>query len=117
MSGALDRTERWRRAGTDRDTPDLTADTRQADQRRRNVPKDRAHLAVQRGLTRGAITRQPCEVCGHPGTDAHHDDDADPLRVRWLCRQHHTRLHKGGEDLFAERSEKVGGAKRTLSRR
>ncbi|WBU62103.1 hypothetical protein [Paracoccus albus] len=81
--------------------PSLKTDTRQADWRRRNVPKYTAHLAVQRGLKRGEITRQPCEVCGHPKTDAHHDDYDAPLQVRWLCRQHHTRLHNGGEDLFA----------------
>lgn len=80
--------------------PKLTTDTRQADWRRRNAAKYRAHLAVQRGLTSGEITRQPCEVCGHQKTDAHHGDYAAPLEVRWLCRQHHTRLHNGSEDLF-----------------
>lgn len=45
--------------------PKLTTDTRQASWRRRNAAKYRAHLAVQRGLCSGEITRQPCEVCGH----------------------------------------------------
>lgn len=85
--------------------PKLTTDTRQADWRRRNAAKYSAHLAVQRGLTSGEITRQPCEVCGNPKTDAHHEDYAAPLQVRWLCRQHHTRLHSGGEDLFRSLSE------------
>lgn len=26
--------------------------------------------------------------------------DSGAYKVRWLCGQHHTRLHKGGEDLF-----------------
>lgn len=79
----------------------LKTDTRQADWRRKNAAKYHAHLAVQRGLKSGALTRQACEVCGHPKTDAHHDDYSAPLQVRWLCRQHHTRLHNGGEDLLA----------------
>lgn len=79
----------------------LTTDTRQAHWRKQNSAKYRAHLAVQRGLNSGELVRQACEVCGHPRTDAHHDDYDAPLQVRWLCRQHHTRLHKGGEDLFA----------------
>lgn len=81
--------------------PKLTTDTRQAHWRQQNAEKYRAHLAVQRGLTSGELVRQSCEVCGHPRTDAHHDDYSAPLQVRWLCRQHHTRLHNGGEDLFA----------------
>lgn len=60
---------------------------------------------MQRGLNSGEITRQPCEVSGNPKTDARRDDYAAPLQVRWLCRQHHTRLHSGGEDLFGE----IGG--------
>jgi hypothetical protein len=26
------------------------------------------------------------------------------LRVRWLCRRHHTRLHHYGEDMFPIRN-------------
>lgn len=81
--------------------PKLTTHTRQAHWRQRNAEKYRAHLAVQRGLNNGGLVRQACEVCGDPRTDAHHDDYSAPLEVRWLCRQHHIRLHHGGEDLFA----------------
>jgi len=41
-----------------------------------------------------------CEVCGVEAVDAHHDQYDEPLRVRWLCRRHHTRLHHYGEDMF-----------------
>lgn len=81
----------------------LKTDTRQANWRRQNAEKYRAHLTVQRALKSGGLTKQGCEVCGSLQTDAHHDDYGDPLKVRWLCRQHHTRLHNGGEDLFAGR--------------
>ncbi|KAB2716983.1 MULTISPECIES: hypothetical protein [Brucella/Ochrobactrum group] len=79
----------------------LKTDTRQANWRRSNPQKYLAHVAVQRALATGALIKQPCEVCGSRIVDAHHDDYSEPLAVRWLCRQHHTRLHNGGEDLFA----------------
>lgn len=39
------------------------------------------------------LKRQPCEVCGKLPTDAHHEIYSDYLKVRWLCRSHHLRLH------------------------
>ena len=78
----------------------LKSDTRQANWRRANAEKYRAHLAVQRALTAGALVKGACEVCGETVVDAHHDDYDRPLAVRWLCRRHHTRLHACGEDMF-----------------
>lgn len=43
----------------------------------------------------GKLVRQPCEKCGEPKTDAHHDDYSKPLEVRWLCRAHHAEHHRG----------------------
>jgi hypothetical protein len=48
---------------------------------------------VNKALRTGALVRQPCEVCGNPKTDGHHDDYAKPLAVRWLCRSHHRQHH------------------------
>lgn len=79
----------------------LKTNTRQANWRRANAEKYKAHLAVQRALASGDLVKQPCEVCGADQVDAHHDDYSAPLAVRWLCRQHHTRLHSGGEDMFS----------------
>ena len=78
----------------------LKSQTRQANWRRANLPKYRAHLAVRRALVSGALEKQHCEVCGHTTVDAHHDRYDEPLNVRWLCRRHHVRLHQGGEDMF-----------------
>ena len=80
----------------------LKTDTRQANWRRSNPDKYEGHIAVQRALVAGKLIKQPCEVCGSRKVDAHHDDYAEPLNVRWLCRQHHVRLHFGWEDLFSE---------------
>lgn len=82
----------------------LKTDTRQANWRRANPRKYDAHLAVQRAVKAGDLERQPCEVCGVESVDAHHDHYDEPLRVRWLCRRHHIRLHHYGEDMFPIRN-------------
>lgn len=53
---------------------------------------NRVRAALAQAVKAGWITRDPCEVCGAAKADAHHDDYAKPLEVRWLCRKHH-RLH------------------------
>jgi len=43
-------------------------------------------------------------VCGAEKSDAHHDDYAAPLAVRWLCRTHHFQHHAkfgGGKNAVA----------------
>jgi len=68
--------------------------------RERNPLAYWAHSATRSAIRRGLITPQPCEICGKPA-EAHHPDHANPLRVQWLCRLHHKRLHaqlrKGGK--------------------
>lgn len=56
--------------------------------------KQAARTAITREIVAGRIVRQPCEVCGEPRSDAHHDDYDKPLDVRWLCRPHHMELHR-----------------------
>lgn len=85
----------------------LKTDTRQANWRRQNPEKYLAHVAVQRALSSRALVKGCCEICGDPTVDAHHADYSKPLAIRWLCRQHHVRLHATGYegDLFSERKE------------
>jgi hypothetical protein len=52
-----------------------------------------ARKATHSAINRGILVRQPCEVCGNERSDAHHEDYHQPLRVRWLCRQHHMGTH------------------------
>lgn len=61
--------------------------------------KTRAHNAVQSAIESGDLVRPPlCGECGRPPSwlnviEAHHDDYAKPLAVRWLCKSCHQLLH------------------------
>jgi len=52
-----------------------------------------ARRILMQAKCRGKVIPQPCEVCGEAKTQAHHDDYAKPLEVRWLCVTHHTAVH------------------------
>ena len=43
---------------------------------------------------RGELQRQPCQVCGSPKSEGHHDDYTQPLAIIWLCRIHHCARHR-----------------------
>jgi hypothetical protein len=72
---------------------DFTGNERSAAFQRRNKDVKAAHDAVYRALKSGKLTRGPCEQCGDPDTQAHHDDYSMPLSVRWLCLTHHYHHH------------------------
>lgn len=55
--------------------------------------KERARNAVNNAVRDGRLIRRPCEVCGNPKSEGHHDDYSKPLEVRWLCRVHHEAFH------------------------
>lgn len=61
--------------------------------RKRNKTKARAHSAVARAIAAGKIAKKNCDVCGENRTQAHHDDYAKPLEIRWLCSCCHSRHH------------------------
>lgn len=50
----------------------------------------RAYANVYR--RRGKLIPAPCEKCGVPEVQMHHDDYSQPLAVRWLCFRHHREL-------------------------
>lgn len=49
---------------------------------------------VKMRIRRGTMKRLPCEVCGNPKSQAHHDDYSKVYDVRFLCRKHHNEYHK-----------------------
>lgn len=66
--------------------------------RERNPEKRAAHVILGNALRSGRIKKAPCEICGKKKAEAHHDDYAFPLKVRWLCRKHHAELHRRYKD-------------------
>lgn len=66
----------------------------------------RANILVGCALAKGELVRQSCEVCGSRHyVEAHHDDYARPLDVRWLCKSHHRKHHHQfgpGKNAFCE---------------
>lgn len=62
--------------------------------RERNPDKAKARYAVGNAVRDGLLKRLPCEVCGNPKSQGHHDDYSKPLDVRWLCFTHHREYHK-----------------------
>lgn len=59
----------------------------------RNPEKRAAHIITWNAIRDGVLIRQPCEECGEPRAEAHHDDYSKPLDVRWLCGRHHRQHH------------------------
>lgn len=70
-----------------------------------NKEKRACHVIAGNAIRDGRLIREPCEVCGDIKTDAHHDDYAKPLDVRWLCRAHHAQHHK--EEREKQRSRRT----------
>ena len=60
----------------------------------RHKDKRTAHVAVGNAVRDGRLLKQPCESCGSPYVQAHHDDYSKPLDVRWLCVPCHNAHHK-----------------------
>lgn len=77
--------------------PDIRARRALSAKARREDPVERvkiaARVAVRRALGRGDLIPTACSVCGSLTVEAHHDDYAKPLDVRWLCREHHREHH------------------------
>lgn len=59
----------------------------------RDPARRAARTAVGNALRDGRLLRQPCEACGAVRAEAHHDDYARPLDVRWLCFRCHRAHH------------------------
>jgi hypothetical protein len=77
------RTSQWKRENRER------ANAGTAAYKRRHKERVNARNAVAVAVMRADLTRQPCEVCGEPETEAHHEDYARRLDVQWLCHEHH----------------------------
>jgi len=48
---------------------------------------------IGNALRDGKVVKRPCEVCGDPKSQGHHEDYSKPLDVVWLCTVHHGARH------------------------
>lgn len=100
-----ERARRWRRENPERakenvqrwldEHPEQAAEISRRRARRareRNPEKHVARKAVSHAMAAGKLERGPCEICGCDEVEAHHEDYAKPLEIRWLCRDHHREL-------------------------
>jgi hypothetical protein len=55
-------------------------------------------------LKRGKLTKQPCQVCGNPDSQMHHEDYDKPLDVTWLCLKHHLEKHDCQHDALPKQA-------------
>jgi len=63
--------------------------------RREKYPeKYKAKAAINSALESGKIEKKPCEMCGDTKSFGHHPDYNKPLEVQWLCRKHHSFVHR-----------------------
>lgn len=56
----------------------------------------RARSALTRAIASGAVTREPCFLCGKTEVEGHHHNGYGPeheLDVVWLCSPHHKEAH------------------------
>ncbi len=59
-----------------------------------HTEKTRARNSLKNAVRLGKIKKQPCEICGETKVDAHHEDYSKQFAVKWLCRKHHSELHR-----------------------
>lgn len=54
-----------------------------------------ARKIAQKAIADGLIERKPCQACGLPNGQAHHDDYSKPLELKFFCPLHHREYEKG----------------------
>lgn len=64
-------------------------------QRERYPERLLARKKLSRAVKSGKVVKGYCQVCGATDVFAHHPDYSEPLRVDWLCREHHRQAHGG----------------------
>lgn len=83
----------------------MAMDARRQRRRRREQPdKCLARRKVNDAIKCGWIERKPCEDCGDPKSEAHHEDYSKPLDVKWLCQTHHRERHSVPRETLLIRS-------------
>ena len=63
--------------------------------RKKHPRKYKAQTMISNAIRDKKLLKEPCEICGtRKRIEAHHDDYAKPLNLRWLCSSHHKQWHR-----------------------
>lgn len=59
----------------------------------KNRKKNIEHYKVACEKKKGRLKNENCFICGEIKTEAHHSDYRKPLKIIWVCKQHHEEIH------------------------
>ena len=90
-AASIERRRRWVKG---RSTARVRANERKRVRPPENSLRERARQAARRALKSGVLVNRPCERCGNPSVQLHHEDYAHRLDVMWLCTVHHADRHR-----------------------
>jgi hypothetical protein len=71
--------------------------------------REMARVLLHRALRKGWLTKQPCEKCGDPKGQAHHEDYSKPLEVHWMCHKCHGKEHRTSPEGLAALEDCAAG--------
>ena len=60
----------------------------------KNGEQFKVNMKIINLIAEGKLERGNCEVCGELKAEAHHCNYRYPLRINWLCKTHHSELHR-----------------------
>jgi hypothetical protein len=63
--------------------------------KKNNRFKVNAQAILQKAVKMGKVEKKPCKFCGDSNSIAHHPDYTKPLKVVWICKIHHRKIHYG----------------------
>lgn len=61
---------------------------------KQNPAKQKTRAITKYAIKVGHLIKKPCEVCGNPRSQAHHNDYNNPFDIKWLCTVHHAEWHR-----------------------
>lgn len=88
-----EKSRRYRAAGRAKKVSREKKAETSANYRRQYPLKAKARRKVQYERRRGRLVSKPCEQCGFPIAQGHHEDYSRPLDLTWLCVKHHMERH------------------------
>lgn len=53
-----------------------------------------ARKKAQEAVLSGKLIKEPCRDCSAEKVEGHHPDYSKPLEVIWLCKTHHSFIHR-----------------------